>query len=51
MIATSTRATRDPLFLDSGFLIALNASDDQYHQRAAQQWQRMGRATPFVTTT
>ena len=34
MIATSIRPTRDPLFLDTSFLIALNAADDQYHKRA-----------------
>ncbi len=51
MIATSTRATRDPLFLHSGFLIALNARDDQYHQRAIDHWRLIGRTTPLVTTT
>lgn len=51
MIATSTKGTRDPLFLDSGFLIALNAADDQYHRRAVEHWQLIGRTTPLVTTT
>lgn len=50
MIATSTKATRDPLFVDSGFLIALNAGDDQYHQRARDHWRRIGR-TSLLTTT
>lgn len=51
MIATSTRATRDPLFLDSGFLIALNAADDQYHHRAIEHWRLIDRASLLVTTT
>jgi len=51
MIATSTRRTRDPLFLDSGFLIALNAADDQYHHRAVDHWRLIGRTTPLLTTT
>lgn len=51
MIATSTRATRDPLFLDSGFLIALNAADDQYHRRAVDHWRLIGRTSVLVSTT
>jgi predicted nucleic acid-binding protein len=51
MIATSTRATRDPVFIDSGFLIALNAADDQYHQRALDHWRRIGQTTSLLTTT
>ncbi|HEX2078676.1 MAG TPA: PIN domain-containing protein [Longimicrobium sp.] len=51
MIATSTKVTRDPLFLDSGFLIALNASDDQHHQRAVDFWRLVDRTTRLLTTT
>jgi uncharacterized protein len=51
MIATSTRATPDPLFLDAGFLIALNASDDQHHARAIQAWRALDRTTLLVTTS
>jgi predicted nucleic acid-binding protein len=51
MIATSIRGIRDPLFLDSGFLIALNAADDQYHKRAVDHWRSMGRTRSLVTTT
>jgi predicted nucleic acid-binding protein len=50
MIATSTRPTRSPLFLDTGFLIALNAADDQYHKRAVDHWRSIGR-TSLLTTT
>ncbi len=51
MIATSTKVTRDPLFLDTGFLIALNADDDQHHQRAVEFWRLMDRTTSLITTT
>lgn len=50
MIATSTRGIRSPLFLDSGFLIALNAADDQYHAHAVDHWRLIGR-TRLLTTT
>jgi predicted nucleic acid-binding protein len=51
MIATSIRPTRDPLFLDTGFLIALNAADDQYHKRAVDHWRLIGRTSLLLTTT
>jgi uncharacterized protein len=51
MIATSTRATRDAQFLDSGFLIALNAADDQHHLRAAEHWRLIDRTRLLLTTT
>jgi uncharacterized protein len=51
MIATSTRQTRNPLFLDTGFLIALNAADDQYHKRAVDYWRLIGRTSLLLTTT
>ncbi|WP_420124798.1 type II toxin-antitoxin system VapC family toxin [Longimicrobium sp.] len=51
MIATSIRPTRDPLFLDTGFLIALNAADDQYHKRAVDHWRLIGRTRRLLTTS
>jgi uncharacterized protein len=51
MITTSIRATRDPLFLDAGFLIALNAADDQHHLRAVDHWHSIARAASLLTTT
>lgn len=51
MTATYTRSTRDRLFLDSAFLIALVATDDQYHARATEYWRRISRTTRLLTTT
>jgi uncharacterized protein len=51
MIATSTRPTRNPLFLDTAFLIALNTADDQYHKRAVDHWRLIGRTRLLFTTT
>jgi predicted nucleic acid-binding protein len=51
MIATSIRPTRDPRFLDTSFLIALNAADDQYHKRAVDHWRLIGRTSLLLTTT
>ena len=39
------------LFLDTGYLIALEASDDQYHQQALAHWQNLSRALPQLVTT
>lgn len=40
------------VFLDTGFLIALEAVDDQYHQRALTYWSEFPQhATPIVTTS
>lgn len=39
------------LFLDTGYLIALEASDDQYHQQALAYWQDLSRALPQPVTT
>lgn len=39
-------------FLDTGYLIALEAADDQYHTAAAQHWRGFrGRHVELVTTT
>ncbi|HEV3049444.1 MAG TPA: PIN domain-containing protein [Longimicrobium sp.] len=51
MTATSTPSTRDRLFVDSAFLIALVAADDQYHTRATEYWRRVSRTTLLLTTT
>jgi predicted nucleic acid-binding protein len=51
MTATSTKPIRDRLFLDSPFLIALVAADDQYHTRAVEHWRRISRTTLLLTTT
>jgi uncharacterized protein len=39
------------VFLDSGFLIALESSDDQHHSRAAAHWRELARAVPTLVTT
>lgn len=39
------------LFLDTGYLIALEASDDQYHKQALAYWQNLGRSLPRLVTT
>jgi len=41
-----------PVFLDTGYLIALEASDDQHHREASRHWQNTGSTlTSIVTTT
>lgn len=41
-----------PLFLDTGFLIALESVDDQYHTRAITFWETFQSApAPLVTTS
>jgi uncharacterized protein len=40
------------LFLDAGYVIALEASDDQNHKAALAHWQKLRKArSQFVTTT
>ncbi len=39
------------LFLDTGYLIALEASDDQYHKAALAHWQNLTRSLPSLVTT
>jgi predicted nucleic acid-binding protein len=39
------------LFLDTGYLIALEASDDQYHKMALAHWQNLTRSLPSLVTT
>ncbi len=39
-------------FLDTGYIIALEAEDDQYHQEARQPWKDLIKQSPdFVTTS
>lgn len=41
-----------PLFLDSGFLIALEAGDDQHHEAARAFWRAFEESpAPLVTTS
>ena len=41
-----------PVFLDTGYLIALEASDDQNHEEASRHWKKEGpRLSSIVTTT
>ncbi len=40
------------LFLDAGYVIALEASDDQNHKAASQHWRKLLKSSPsFVTTS
>jgi uncharacterized protein len=38
-------------FLDTGYLIALNAFDDQHHDAAQRHWQDFLKERPFLITT
>jgi predicted nucleic acid-binding protein len=41
-----------PVFLETGSVIALEASDDQHHEEAVRHWQEVGpELTSIVTTT
>jgi uncharacterized protein len=39
------------LFLDTGYLIALEASDDQHHKAALGHWKNLGKPLPGLITT
>jgi len=40
-----------PVFLDTGYLIALEAGDDQNHKAARRHWERFSRRLPPLVTT
>lgn len=39
------------LFLDTSYLIALEAADDQHHEEAIAHWQRLSGPLPSLVTT
>jgi len=39
------------VFLDTGYIIALEAADDQCHQDAVQHWQSLSSSLPRLVTT
>jgi uncharacterized protein len=41
----------EPLFLDTGYLIAIEAVDDQHHQLALEHWNTLVRSLPPLVTT
>ena len=43
---------KDPLFLDTGFIVALETSSDQNHDAAAEYWKTfLSSVAPLITTT
>ena len=41
----------NPVFLDTGYVIALEAADDQYHDAALKHWQSLSASLPKIVTT
>ena len=39
------------VFVDTGYLLALETANDQYHQAAVQHWQRMATVLPPLVAT
>lgn len=39
------------LFIDAGYLIALEASDDQNHKAASQHWRKLLKSSSSLVTT
>ncbi len=39
------------LFIDTGYLIALEVMDDQHHESAIQHWQGLLKSSPALVTT
>lgn len=40
-----------PIFIDAGYLIALEASDDQHHENAVRHWRGLLKSPPMLVTT
>ena len=40
-----------PVFLDTSYIIALEAADDQHHEEASRHWQSLTVALPSLVTT
>lgn len=40
-----------PIFLDTGYVIALESADDQYHDSALRHWQNLIQSLPPLVTT
>ncbi|MFZ3138654.1 MAG: PIN domain-containing protein [Thermodesulfovibrionales bacterium] len=41
----------DSIFLDTGYIIALEASDDQNHKASLQHWSLFSKNLPLIVTT
>lgn len=39
------------LFLDTGYVIALEAEDDEHHQEARQHWEKLAQQRPSLVTS
>ncbi len=39
------------VFLDAGYLVALEASDDQHHREAREHWRAFTKQLPELVTT
>jgi predicted nucleic acid-binding protein len=40
-----------PLFLDTGYAVALETADDQNHKAASKHWQNLSKSLPPLITT
>ena len=40
-----------PIFLDTSYIIALEAADDQYHEKVLKHWQKLISRIPLLITT
>jgi uncharacterized protein len=41
----------ETIFLDAGYIIALEAEDDQHHESAIHHWQTLSKKLPPIVTT